>query len=332
MFVCLFILLHTNLLSQKVRIYEGTIGKEDVVVTLNFLKDKNVFGSFYYKSVGKIINLSGSIKNKVLRITGHMPEGEKPADYWGEEFSGVLHKKEYFGNWSSGASKLVFKLKLTRAFSNWEEVSNSVKVESSNSEGYGVDFALENCFILPKFAQLPVLRDSIVANVLGNFTSSDDNAYALREALAEQCKDELNRFTLISKENAGEVCFCTGNVLVYKTSSFYVYTGSHGFIDVAYYIFNTKTGRRIRLEDIFTHFDNSKLMRTIISKNGFTWYDETYTADSFYLTAKGIGFLFSASGTTHVEGSMDYFFQYKDLPFELRKEFVQELNAKYSGL
>ncbi|MBI5726829.1 MAG: hypothetical protein HY965_03180 [Ignavibacteriales bacterium] len=318
--------------AQGVQLYDGTIGKAHIVMTLNFFKGDRITGSYYYKSVGKLINLSGTTSNNVLRMIGTVPQGDIDAGYGGEEFSGLLSNNEYFGNWSSGKTKLTFHLKLSKSLNGWEDVSNGAYVESKCDDGDTVGFSMSNYYMLPVYDKLPELRDSIIANVLGDYSSNKNNKQCLNEYLAANCKDEmlpdLRNNSLLEDHTIGSVCFCTGNVLVYKTCSGYQRLSAHANILVSYYLFNYKTGKRIQFDDIFVDFDKSKLAKLLANdktKDVDPDNLDCNSIDGFYLTAKGIGFYFARTSTVYVEGSMDYYFRFKDLPFTLRKEFLKEV-------
>ena len=303
----LVIIVSFQLFGQAVRRYEGVIGNAKVAMTLNFF-DSTIRGSYYYKSVGQRLNITGEIKSNMIKLEAYVPDTSDPSDH--EYFNGKIDRDNISGDWNNEENKLSFNLKRIKEEDQWEVYSADL-----DSLSYLVGYS----YILPNQKMKKYLHDSILTAIFHTEGEDDlDNSSIIMNAMKSEIQSPDEEDYWWEENSRGEVCFIVGNVLTYKESEYHQFTGSSGRRGSRFVVVNLINGKHIGISDVIKTGMGKEVLQII-------GYDAGLGIESFYVTEKGIGFLFTTFNTSFEDDTFDYYVPFTKMKQYLREDFLELL-------
>jgi hypothetical protein len=314
----LVIIVCFHLSGQTVRRYEGAIGNAKVAMTLNFF-GSTVKGSYYYKAVGQRLNMTGEIKSNLIKLEAYVPDTSESPDH--EYFNGKIDQENISGTWNNETNKLSFNLKLIKEEEKWElEEANLTYKQSKKGEDY-LSSSIHYEYMLPNENTKKYLHDSILTSIFdteGVDKDNLDNSILIMNAIKTELRDPDHKDYWWEENANGEVCFIVGNVLTYKESEYHQFTGSSGRRSSKFVVVNLINGKHIGPSDVIKEGMEKEVLQIIGPKNGFG-------IETFYVTEKGIGFLFTTWNTSFQDDTYDYYVPFSKIKQYLRDDFLELL-------
>jgi hypothetical protein len=305
-----------HLSGQTVRRYESVIGNAKVVMTLNFF-DSTIGGSYYYKSVGQRLNMTGEIKSNKIKLEAYVPDTSSPSNH--EYFNGKIDRENFSGTWNNEKNKLSFNLMVIREEDKWELDGADLTYNQFTGTQGSVFSTVKYNYILPNEKMKKDLHDSILTAIFPDAEQEDlDNGSIIINEMKSVISSPDEGEYWDEENNRGEVCFIVGNVLTYKESEYHQFTGSNGRRSSSFTVVNLINGKHISPSDIIKDGMMNEVLKIIGNKN------ET-EIDDFYVTEKGIGFLYTTWNTLFEDDTFDYYVPFTKIKQYLREDFLELL-------
>lgn len=304
-----------ELISQNVKIFEGSIDKYPIRMVLNFNENK-AYGFYYYKKYGKPIQISGEkvngkyILDELIEIKG----------MWETETSAKFSFNENGGTWKTNSQTLNISLKEVELKSDWGIFKNKVDLIHTFSNGKTHKYPIEVALIYPEDRKIRELVMPEVLNVkkisFGDMWAYYNNYVIERykEYLLEEFSEEFPQYFEISMN--GQLMFLSDSLATYRTSG-YTYTGgAHGYGFEYYYVFDLNKNEILEFNDIFIENSENQIAEIIfeLDKGEHKKEDIAKNLKNFYMTDKGVGFVFNPYAIDcYACGIFNYFIDYSKL-------------------
>jgi hypothetical protein len=312
----LVIIVCFHLSGQTVRRYEGVIGNAKVAMTLNFF-DSTIAGSYYYKSVGQRLNMTGEIKSNLIKLEAYVPDTSESPDH--EYFNGKIEQENISGTWNNEKNKLLFNLKLIKEKDQWELDGADLTYNQSTGTKGSISSSKHYSYILPNEKMKKDLHDSILIAIFPAAGHEDlDNSSIIANDMKSVISSPDEGDYWDEEYDDGEVCFIIGNVLTYKESESHMFTGSNQKRSTRYTVINLKNGKLIGASDIIKKGMEKDLLQII-------GYKDVLGIETFYVTEKGIGFLYTTYNSSEEDDTFDYYVPFSKIKQYLREDFLELL-------
>ncbi len=341
---------------------QGTVGNEKV--TLSMIRiDTAITGSYYYEKYGKPIEFSyrSSIRDNKVFIE---EDNFRAANYrWNITgyFNGeFVNENTFKGVWMKPDSSKKYDFVLTESYP-----AGSARFDIAHSEDSFGNCDTIGCASI--FITYPVMKDFPLANVrdsvnnfiLGNIlfpkiemdTTLKDGRFATAEDMMQdfmkRYKVELKDVLEYSKDYAfnwsGDYDMAINinedNLLGLTLYEYNYLGGAHGTFTILHYNLDLRTGKLIRLEDIFREGFKQKLnviaeklfraqydapRRQSLEESGFWFKDNVFDLnDNFGLSKDGITFQFNQYEIApYAAGSPEIFIPWNKIDDLLKEESI----------
>jgi hypothetical protein len=303
-----------QLFGQTVRRYEGVIGKAKIAMTLNFF-DSTIGGSYYYKTVGQRLNITGEIKSNNIKLEAYVADTSLSSH---EYFNGKIDRDNFSGNWNNEEYKLSFNLKLIKEEDKWEFDGANLQYNQFTGAQGSISTSTNYSYILPNKKMKKDLHDSILTAIFYIKGENEDNNSIIMNKMKSEIQSPEDKEYWWEGSSTGEVCFIVGNVLTYKESEYHQFTGSNGRRSSRFIVVNLKNGKHIGPSDVIKSGMEKEVLKIIGNKNETEIYD-------FYVTEMGIGFLYTTWNTVFQDDTFDYYVPFSKIKQYLREDFLKLL-------
>jgi hypothetical protein len=319
------------------KVMKGYIDKYPVTMYL-FCSGNEVQGQYYYEKTGKPIGLTGTL------IAGRMTLS--PSD--SETFKGHLTDSTFYGSWSLRKTALPFRLhERTREYlpflNIWVKGGQKRRIPSKTDPG-GASYEASIIWPADVNPMAPFLKKEIFTMLEVN----DSGGITLGKALQKQKTDFLK--TSYEDEKGGtspyqrsldlDILYQDSKILSLEFMVFEYMGGAHGHSHLTQYTYDVEHSRRMSLTEVLDtiHYGEavSRLIEAQYRKdNGLNLgvklseagedpllTDSIPLTTNFYLTAKGIGFLYNEYEIgDYALGPVAIFIPYPDLMPYLQPAF-----------
>lgn len=324
------------------KVMKGYIDKYPVTMYL-FCAGGEVRGQYYYDKTGKPIGLTGTLAAGKMTLS--------PSD--SETFKGHMTDSTFYGIWSVKKTVLPFRLhEHTREYlpflTIWVKGVQKRRVPSkTDPEGASYEAAI----LWPTDAN--PLAAFLKKEIFAMLEVKDTGGISLSKSLQKQKTDFLK--TSYEDEKGGtspyqrssylDILYQDPKILSLEFSVFEYLGGAHGHSHLTYYAYDVEHSRRLGLTEVLDtlHYGEavSRLLEAQYRKdNGLNLgvklseagedpllTDSIPLTTNFYLTAKGIGFLYNEYEIgDYALGPVAIFLSYPDLMPYLQPTFKALLN------
>jgi hypothetical protein len=269
--------------------------------------------------VGQRLNITGEIKSGLIKLEAYVPDTSSNSDR--EYFNGKKEQQNFSGTWNNENNKNSFNLKLIKEEDKWElEEANLTYNQSKKGEDY-LSSSIQYGYMLPNENTKKYLHDSILTAIFhteGEDEDNLDNSILIMNAIKSELQDPDHKDYWWEENANGEVCFIVGNVLTYKESEYHQFTGSSGRRSSRFIVINLINGKHIGPSDVIKEGREKYVLQNIGPKNGLG-------IETFYVTEKGIGFLFTTFNTSFEDDTFDYYVPFSKIKQYLREDFLELL-------
>lgn len=297
--------------------YYGTVGNYPVVMDLLII-DTVVSGTYHYLSARIPIPLSGRFSN------GKITMSEKSMGRTTGTFEGALGKNGGFtGIWMKNTKDKSLPFKFTEGYSNGA-IKLEVDVVSVRHKYAGSEYSLDYSYMVigPKGNADKKMEAGINTALHNDFTPDFDRAREFRIAMADTKKYSFEREIKEAVNNNSAPGYSPMNNHYFSTraevlmNDHYILTiaelhesftgGAHGFYGTENYTFDTRTGKRLKLDKAFIAGYEAKLASRVeqliretyelkpsdpLTEMGL-YEDKLVLNENFYVKEDGIGFTY----------------------------------------
>lgn len=312
-------------ISQNVQVYDGFIDKMPITIFLN-INNSKITGYYLYNKYGQPIPLEGEISGDKIKLT-EFSSGNGKRNY--EESATLIWNKSNAsdGQWESKSINLPMILKKRHLSINWKlfdiKITLTHTLSGRQVHEYPVSFTMvypaeEESMLFNSLASEIFELKPVYKGVMEYFNNFIKEIYYYYLIDYPPIIDKLDYYYTMN----GEVVFLSESVFSYKVSGYGYAGGIHGQPIEEYYVFDLKKGTRITLDDIFKRNFESEIARLIHKKDNLQHNieDIVKNLDNFYLTDKGIGFIFNPYDIDcYGCGTFEYFIDFDELRELLNK-------------
>lgn len=295
--IALMNLLAESVSSQNLEVYDGYLGNMPVAFFLN-THVSDVTGYYFYNKYGRPIPLKGHVVDGQYRLTEFSTNDGRKETISKAEITWNRSERPV-GKWISGSK--VLEVNLVRRVLNdrWKWLSTKIelihKFLNQNEATYPMEIrmiypdeggnGIFNVLLSDFFLVDPLYHE--VWPYLNNFLIKEYENY-----LSFFSEDSYQKYFMDMK---GHVVFLSGSLLVYCKSGYAFCGGAHGQPLEEYCVYDLRKLSRITFDDIFKKGSEYALAEIIKAKDigNHDIDDIRENLDNFYLTEKGIGFVFN---------------------------------------
>ncbi len=312
--ISLFILSinYFGIFSQNLQLFEGTIDKYPIKMILNY-NGIDVYGYYYYTMYGKPIQISGKKENGKIILE------ERNEINTEEETSASIILEGNIGYWKSDTKQLKIALKPQLHKCNWEIFNNEVDLTHTFKGVKKLTYPIEVAIMYPDDYGLMNLIIPIILNIdkkyYGNIWECFNN-YTIKkyeEYFSDFFEEYPQHFEIY---NSGYIQFISDSIISYKYFGDEYSGGVHGYEFENYYVFDIKRNKQINFNDIFIEGSEKKIAEILFEQDNKKHKLDDFAANlnNFYMTNKGIGFVFNRYIIDcYACGIFNYFIDFKEL-------------------
>lgn len=280
--------------------------------------DTSCTGWYYYEKQGIPIRLIGSMKDGLIKLE------EESGDVVTGTFEGKISNGLFEGEWERpSGGKLVFGLKEDYSKGSVRLKPEVVEHYYEAGPEYGYDFMM--MYLLLEGNANETASDAIHEKLYGIELNGKSAAEVLRKKVQEDLDTVLTEYkneieAMLEDTSLGfspymynwtwstnmEVFFNERDLLGIASSSYYYSGGAHGMWGTSNYVFDTRTGKEIVLDDIFLPGYKEKLTELLAAQfrkdnevsegqslQEFGLFVDTIEpTENFFVTPSGIGFTY----------------------------------------
>ncbi|WP_375563058.1 DUF3298 and DUF4163 domain-containing protein [Bernardetia sp. OM2101] len=303
--------------------FVGTING-NLSIVMDLVQNGNMYsGSYYYTKYNIPINLEGKVNNKgEIELFTMDENGEKV-----EFITGNINQDTFVGNWKNKDQTKKLSISLVEDYSKsiaftFTSIQDSVKLLKNRKDTPQARFS----DVIVEVKQVPQGSNlSKIKELLKKYQSIQDSESSSANQSARQVVENnknsfFKEYLEVNKDQDEDYLYAANwvnesdievvfNDHYFATLSFsnYMYMGgAHGMYGESYLVIDTKSGKEIKLNDIFDKQSLTTLEKRMIKKayayTGFEnpvslqdagyLVDKIEVTDNFSLTAKGITFVY----------------------------------------
>jgi len=334
--------------------FEGTIANEPVVVYLQ-KHDSTISGSYYYKKTGRPISINGSVNNDTLSLE----ENDNTA-YYNNKNSNPVWKYVFNGNtlsgkWINSGTKKTFDISLKETegayFFEMKEFSDSMVAfdnDAKSPKAYSAyqfpwmtgDNETAGWFNNETRKMLSLEEGDLPAAI----QKEDDSFFAnYRKEIADLKKDYDGDDYLGSwsydQSAVNNIQYNANGFVVIENNTYAYMGGAHGNYAGIYYNYDVANKKLLKLDDVIAIDSNSlqKILEQCFRKDynlpeskpltEIIFEKQLATTDNFYITEKGLGFLYNPYEiASYAQGQMEVFVPYNLLSNYFTADFKKRMN------
>lgn len=295
--VPLLLLLGNYSFSQSLEIYDGYLGSSPVTFFLN-LGENQVTGYYIYNKYGRPIPLKGNISDNRVILTEYSTANGK------KENKEVATLTWYYsspskGRWSSGTRILELNLVARTLNVPWEMLNVKVELIHTFSDNKKMTYPITVVM------NHPVSNDDGVFRILMSDFFNTERYYPgpwyyINDYLIDEYRNYLNFISQGTPERYflelyGNVVYMSKSLLVYCTTGYAYSGGAHGQPLEEYSVYNLNNSSKLKFSDIFKEGAEYTLAEIVRAKDADRHDINNIRSnlDNFYITEKGIGFVFN---------------------------------------
>lgn len=285
-------------ITQNLEIYDGSIDKLPISVFLN-INNSDVTGCYLYKNHGQPIPLEGTIKNGKFTMTEFSPGNGKRDRVEAAKLTWNRNNTSS-GQWISKSKSLSLNLNKRKLPFSWNLFDIKVTLTHTIVNNKVHEYPVTLKMIYPEAEENWPLFNSLLPDIFGLKPEYDNILEYFNTFLRGIYEFYLNDFPSSNApdhyyEMNGKVIFLSESVLSYQVSGYAFSGGAHGQPIEDYYVYNLKQGARIAFDDVFKSNSELPIARIIHEKDNRQHNIKEIAENlyNFYLTDKGIGFIFN---------------------------------------
>ncbi|WP_338814645.1 DUF3298 domain-containing protein [Bernardetia sp. Wsw4-3y2] len=328
LFIVLFVFYSSLLFAQKPQTstntdychFKGTINGNLSIIMDLIQNGDSYSGSYYYTKYNLPINLEGKVNDKgELELFTMDSEGKKT-----EFITGKINQNTFVGNWKNQDKTKTLPISLVEDYSksiafDFVAIKDSVKLFKNRKDTPQATFSdiIVEVKQVPQGSSLAKIKELLIKHQSVQNESSSQTAKQIiennkksffkeyLEVNKDQDEDYLYAANWINQSDV-EVVFNDNYFATIAFSNYQYLGGAHGMFGETYLVIDTKSGKELKLSDIFDKQNLAILEKRMIKKayaytgfeNPVSLQDAGYlvekieVTDNFSLTAKGITFVY----------------------------------------
>jgi len=331
----------------QIKHFTGKIKTMPIDLTVKKQGD-TLTGIYFYEKFGVPIKLKGKIsKDGIIELN----EVDKAGDPTATFVIKLDPAKKIKGTWQRKGAKDKIPVELTEDYTGvvkFEPVLYQTKVpllKMKKEPAYSIDlFYLQPVDFNNKNA-LTEINKTCSNSFFAKYSNPTKPALSLKtmaDSLIPDYKSSASTYDSTfgasfnwAMDCSADVYYNKNNLLTYSSFTYSFSGGAHGIYGTSYIVVDCKTGKQLKLSDIFNKGFEKELDKKITGKAEINaklkkgqkltsagyLADDIKTTDNFYVNGGGIGFVYNVEEIApYVNGTIDIFLSYKEIETLLKKD------------